>query len=160
MQSDDSKHRSDNEPFRVVVDADACPQQVRRIIEAKCRQHNCNLTFVTDLNHVIQPEVGEVITVDQGPDSVDMAIINQTSAGDLVITQDYGLASLALAKRARALHPSGTEYRSETIDFLLMDRHLSAKARRSGERSTRHKKRSNQNNLDFEQQLEKMLNGD
>lgn len=140
--------------FCLIVDADACPQAVKRKIENICREHQIRLTFITDINHEIYPEYGEAVTVDQGHDSVDMEIINRTVPQCLVITQDYGLASLVLAKGAYAMHPSGKVYDHNNIDFLLMDRHLAAKSRRAGERTARNRKRSTKDDLDFGSQLE------
>jgi hypothetical protein len=140
--------------FCLIVDADACPQTVRRKIESICSEHKTDLVFVTDVNHELYPQYGKAITVDQGHDAVDMEIINRIKPGCLVITQDYGLASLVLAKGAHAMHPSGKVYDHNNIDFLLMDRHLAAKSRRAGERTSRNKKRSTRDDYDFGRQLE------
>lgn len=143
---------------RILVDADACPQGVRRIIERTCSRSGIELLFVTDTNHEISTEHGNVIIVDQGHDSVDLAIINRLRAKDIVVTQDYGLASLALAKRAKAIHPSGKIYNESNIDFLLMDRHLSAKSRRAGERFSRQRRRDDRDDSSFTDNLGKLLN--
>lgn len=154
LMSDNSNQESRNSGIFLVVDADACPQTVKLKIEHICREYKANLLFVTDINHELYPEYGETITVDQGHDSVDMEIINRIQPGCLVITQDYGLASLVLAKGAHAMHPSGKIYNQHNIDFLLMDRHLAAKSRRAGEKTARNRKRSTSDDQNFGRQLE------
>lgn len=67
-----------------------------------------------------------------GADAVDIALINLCCRGDIVVTQDYGVAALALGKGAKAIHQSGRWYIDDNIDSLLMERHLAKKARRSG----------------------------
>ena len=49
----------------------------------------------------------------------------------VVVTQDYGVAAMALGKRAYAIHQNGWQYTAENIDRLLMERHMAKKARRS-----------------------------
>lgn len=142
---------------KILVDADACPQTVRKIIENACEHYGIELQFFTDTNHEIDSDLGEVIIVDQGHDSVDLAIINRLAANNIVVTQDYGLASLVLAKGAQAIHPSGKVYSAANIDFLLMDRHLSARSRRAGERLPRHRRRDVRDDSSFKDNLRKLL---
>ncbi len=142
---------------RILVDADACPQAVRRIVEKACIREGIDLVFFTDTNHEISVEYGSVIIVDQGHDSVDLAIVNRLKVQDIVVTQDYGLASLALAKKARAIHPSGKIFDESNIDFLLMDRHLSARSRKAGERFSRQRRRDGRDDNSFADNLRKLL---
>lgn len=142
---------------RILVDADACPQAVRRIIERISVRNGIELMFFTDTNHEITAGYGSVNIVDQGHDSVDLAIVNSLRSNDVVVTQDYGLASLALAKKARAIHPSGKIYSESNIDFLLMDRHLSARSRRAGERFSRQRRRDGSDDSSFSDSLKKLL---
>ena len=116
--------------MRIWIDADACP--VTRIAEAIARRHGVPVTLLCDTNHVLTSGYSEVRTVGAGADAVDFALINLCRRGDAVITQDYGLAALALGKGALAIHQSGRRYTDENIGGLLMDRHLAKKARRSG----------------------------
>src|SRR5690554_3057776 len=141
----------------ILVDADACPQIVRNIVERASVKNGLSLTFFTDTNHEIMSARGEVIIVDQGHDSVDLAIVNKVRIGDVVVTQDYGLASLVLAKKAKAIHPSGMIFDENNIDFLLMDRHLSARSRKAGERFSKQRKRSGSQDLSFSESFEKLL---
>ena len=43
---------------------------------------------------------------------------------DIVVTQDYGVAAMALGKGAAAIHQSGKWYTNEKIHQMLMERRL------------------------------------
>ena len=116
--------------MRIYIDADACP--VTRIAEGIARKHGLPVTLLCDTNHVLTSETSEVRVIGAGADAVDIALINVCQRGDIVITQDYGVAALALGKGARPIHQSGKVFTDDNIDGLLMDRHLAKKARRSG----------------------------
>lgn len=112
------------------VDADACP--VTGIVEQICRERGIPVMLMCDEHHLLQSDYSTVKVVASGRDAVDLALINLTRPGDLVVTQDYGLAALALGRKCMALHPGGRVYTDDNIDMLLMERHVHAKARRSG----------------------------
>ena len=59
----------------------------------------------------------------------------QLAKEDLIVTQDYGLASLALAKGCIVLHHKGYKYTNDNIEQLLQTRYLSAMVRKSGKRT-------------------------
>ncbi len=139
------------------VDADACPVAVRFTLERVARRRRLDLVFYIDENHELYPEYGRVAQVGQGHDAVDMALINDVISGDLVVTQDYGLAALVLARRACAIHPSGRVFTDDNIDRLLFERHLSAKARRAGQRVSSPRRRRTADDKSFEEQLLSML---
>ena len=111
----------------VYIDADACP--VTRIAEGIAKKHNIPVTLLCDTSHLLASDYSTVVTVGEGADAVDLALINRCRRGDIVVTQDYGVAALALGKGAKAIHQSGRWYTDENIDGLLMDRHLARKAR-------------------------------
>ncbi len=115
--------------MHIWVDADACP--VIAHIEQLAKQKNIPVTLLSDTNHILNSDYSEFIVVGAGADAVDFELINRCQAGDLVITQDYGVAAMALGKSARAIHPSGRVYTDDNIGGLLIDRHLAQKARRS-----------------------------
>ena len=96
----------------------------------------------------------------KGADSVDFALVNRLHAGDIAVTQDYGLAAMCLARGARVLRQDGLEYTQENIDALLLARHTAKKIRRSGGRLHGNKKRSRQEDRDFEQALTAMITGE
>ena len=114
----------------IYIDADACP--VTQIAEDIARMYALPVTLLCDTNHILTSDYSAVKTIGAGADAVDLALINLCQQGDIVITQDYGVAALALGKGARAIHQSGKWYTDENIDSLLMERHLAKKARRSG----------------------------
>ena len=111
----------------VYIDADACP--VTRIAEAIAKKHRIPVILLCDTSHLLTSDYSTVITVGEGADAVDLALINLCRRGDIVVTQDYGVAALALGKGARAIHQSGRRYTDENIDALLLERHLARKAR-------------------------------
>ena len=102
-------------------------------------------------------EGAETVIVDKGADSVDFALVNKAEAGDVVITQDYGLASMCLAKSARVLHQDGWEYTPYNMDALLFQRHASREYRAAGGRTKGPHKRKNSQNEAFAAALRQIL---
>ncbi len=113
--------------MQIYVDADACP--VVRIVERVAREYGIPVTLFCDTNHVLRSDYAQVVTVGAGADAVDFALVNRCRAGDLVVTQDYGLAAIALGRGAYGLHQNGLRYTDGNIDRLLLERHLAKKAR-------------------------------
>ena len=113
--------------MRILVDADACP--VVRITEQVAKEKGISVTLLCDTNHVIQSDYSEVITVGAGADAVDFKLVSICQKGDLVVTQDYGVAAMILGKGAYGIHQSGKWYTNENIDQMLMERHMAKKAR-------------------------------
>ena len=114
--------------MKIYVDADACP--VIAIVEQVAKKNNIPVMLLCDTNHLLDSEYSEVKTIGAGADAVDFALINLCQKGDVVVTQDYGVAAMALGKGAYAIHQSGKWYTNENIDQMLMERHLRKKARR------------------------------
>ncbi|MBQ3080795.1 MAG: YaiI/YqxD family protein [Clostridia bacterium] len=135
--------------FKILVDADACP--VVGIIEKAAEERGVPVTLLCDTNHVLFSDYSDVRVIGAGADAVDFALINLCKAGDIVVTQDYGVAAMALGRNAEAIHQSGMIYNEDNIDRLLMERHLAKKARMSA--SKHHmkgpKKRTNEDDLRF-----------
>ena len=113
----------------IYVDADACP--VVRIVERVARDHALPVTLLCDTNHVLFSDYSEVRVIGAGADAVDFALVNLCRRGDVVVTQDYGVAAMALGKGAYGIHQSGRWYTNDNIDRLLMERHMAKKARRA-----------------------------
>lgn len=143
--------------MQIYVDADACP--VIAIIENKAQKYNVAVTLLCDTNHVLTSDYSEVVVVGAGADAVDYKLINICHKGDVVVSQDYGVAAMALGKGAYAIHQSGKWYTDENIDQMLMERHINKKARRSS--SKNHikgpKKRTGEDDEHFAQAFEKMV---
>lgn len=141
--------------MNLLIDADACP--VAKIAVNLCRNYHISCFLLCDTAHKIECDGATTLTFDKGSDSVDFALVNRVTSGDLVITQDYGLASMCLARGARVLHQDGWEYTSWNIDALLLQRHESRKFRASGGRAKGPKKRTDEQDRVFSSSLESIL---
>ena len=141
--------------MKILVDADACPKSALQICREVGEKYDVPLVTVANFNHRIESD--HHIIVGNDPQETDLKIINSTEAGDIVVTQDWGLAAIVLGKGARCLSPAGREYRSDKIDFLLEERDIKAKFRRGGGRTKGPKKRSFEDDQKFETCLEKIL---
>ena len=119
--------------MQIFVDADACP--VVDIVETIAEKYNISTTLLCDTNHILYSDYSEVIVVSAGADAVDYKLISICHKGDVVVSQDYGVAAMALGKGAYAIHQSGKWYTNENIDQMLMERHLNKKARRSSHKN-------------------------
>lgn len=139
--------------MRILIDGDACPNK-NEIKELAIKYQIEMLVFV-DYAHILADDYYQVIECAVGHDSVDMQIIKEVKAKDLVITQDYGLASLVLSKKAKVLHISGKIIDQENIDGLLMSRFVSAKQRRSNKHLKGPAKRTKETEIQFLETLEK-----
>ena len=140
----------------VYIDADACP--VTRIAEEIARKHGVPVVLLCDTNHLLTSDYSTVQVIGAGADAVDIALINLCKRGDIVITQDYGVAALALGKGAKAIHQSGKRYTDDNIDGLLMERHLAKKARRSGKHHLKGPaKRTREDDRRFAESFERMI---
>jgi uncharacterized protein YaiI (UPF0178 family) len=122
--------------MKIYVDADACP--VKDIVISEGTKEKIPVILVTSFSHFSsaeQPSGVETIYVDSGADAADYRIMKLVERGDIIVTQDYGLASLGLAKGCTVLHHKGFTYTNENIDQLLQTRYFSAMARKSGKRT-------------------------
>ena len=118
--------------MKIFVDADACP--VVDIVEDIATKYNIPVTLLCDTNHVLTSDYSEVVVVGAGADAVDYKLISICNRGDIVVTQDYGVAAMILGKGAYGIHQSGKWYTNENIDQMLMERHLAKKARNTKKR--------------------------
>ncbi|APF27395.1 YaiI/YqxD family protein [Clostridium sporogenes] len=142
--------------MRILVDADACPG--RNIIEQVAKKYKIDVMMFCDINHVINSNYSIIKYVDHGFQSVDMVLINATKENDIIITQDFGVAAMALGKKAKAINPKGYIFSNDNIDRMLFERHLSAKMRRAGIKNTStHKKRNLEDNTRLEKNLIKLI---
>lgn len=143
--------------MHIYIDADACP--VVGIAEDIATKYNISVTLLCDTNHVLTSDYSEVIVVGAGADAVDYKLIGICHRGDIVVTQDYGVAAMALGKGAFAIHQSGKWYTNENIDQMLMERHLNKKARRASSRNhiKGPRKRTEEDDQRFAESFEKLL---
>lgn len=143
--------------MEVFIDADACP--VVKIAERVAKKYNLKVNLFCDTNHILKSDYSNIIIIGAGADAVDIALINNCHKGDIVITQDYGVAALALGKGAFAIHQSGKIFTENNIDSLLMQRYVCKKQRMS---SSKHhikgpKKRTKEDDINFEINFEKLI---
>ena len=138
-------------------DADACP--VVRIVEEIAEKYHIRTTLLCDTNHVLNSDYSEVIVVGAGADAVDYKLISLCHKGDIVVSQDYGVAAMALGKGAYAIHQSGKWYTDANIDQMLMERHLNKKARRSSGKNHLKgpRKRTEEDDIRFAESFEKLV---
>lgn len=141
--------------MRIIIDGDACP--VIDQTETIAKEYNIELLLFCDYNHEIELNYGEVIKVDQSNQSVDMKILNNCNKGDIIITDDYGLASLVLGKQANAINSRGKIFTNKNIEHLLMQRHINQKIRRAGGRHQTTKKRNSEDDQKFMKRLKKLI---
>ncbi len=141
--------------MKIIVDADACPKDVLTICMKLGHQYRIQVWTVASFNHNIQSD--HHITVGGDSQEADLKIINLAEKGDIAVTQDWGLAAMLLGKYIRSINPSGKEYLPETIDFMLEERETKAKHRRSGGRTKGPKKRTNEDNKNFMDRLELII---
>ena len=115
--------------MRILIDADACPV-VREAVEM-ARQRSLPVTLLCDEHHLLTSDYAQVRHISSGTDAVDIALMNLCRRGDVVLTQDYGVAAMALGRGAYAIHHTGKRYTDDNIDLMLMERHMAKKARRA-----------------------------
>lgn len=143
--------------MKILVDADACP--VTRIVERVAKAYGIECMLLCDTNHVLYSDYSEVKVIGAGADAVDFALLNLCSKGDIVVTQDYGVAAMILGKGAYGIHQSGKWYTNENIDQMLMERHLAKKARMS--KGKKHlkgpSKRTEEDDKRFEESFRRLI---
>lgn len=141
--------------MQIFIDADGCP--VVHITVNTAKQYSLPCTVICDSAHIFNLDGVRVITVDKGADSADFALVNLCGLGDVVVTQDYGLAAMCLAKGARVINQNGLIYSDSNISQLLDSRYLSKKARRAGQRLKGPRKRTAEDDKAFLDSLLKLM---
>lgn len=144
---------------QVIVDADACPKPSREIITVLVQKYPWEMVTVASFNHQISGMQRHIV-VGNEPQAADLAVMQLAGHGDVVVTQDWGLAALVMGKGAKAISPRGIIYNEENMDFLLEERHLKAKFRRHGGRTKGPAAWSKEDSIRFEKNLERLLQQD
>ena len=141
----------------IYVDADACP--VTTIVEKIAIEFQIPVVLLCDTNHILSSQYSTVKVIDAGRDAVDIALINLVKKDDIVVTQDYGVAAMALGRKAKAIHQSGRWYTDENIERLLMERHMAKEARRKSSKNHLHgpKKRTDEDDKRFEESFRQLI---
>lgn len=141
---------------KIIVDADACP--VKAEIVKAAREYGAMVLMVASFDHRLSDIVGvQIVQVDRSDQSVDLYIANHIRTGDVLVTQDFGLAAIGLAKGAVVISNRGQTYTDGMIDFLLEKRHESAKQRRNGKYGKGPKPFKEEDRKIFLQSLTKVL---
>ncbi|MEL7648996.1 MAG: DUF188 domain-containing protein [Sedimentibacter sp.] len=143
--------------MRIIIDGDACPQRVREICEQAAREYGIELITVVDIDHYISSDF-QIIVVEQGRDSVDYKIVQIFRDEDILVTQDYGLASLVLGKSSAVIHTAGFFINKNNIDSLLQSRYISERIRKQGGKTKGPSKRTKEQDENFRKCLYKVLN--
>ena len=143
--------------MRIWIDGDGCPVVACTVRLAE--QYGVPCTILCDTAHRLAYAYAETITVDRGADSVDFRLVNLLAAGDLVVTQDYGLAAMCLARGAVVLHQDGFAYTADNIDGMLLQRHTAKQIRRGGGRLKGQSRRTAAQDAAFAAALERCLSG-
>lgn len=141
--------------MKILVDADACPKSALEICMRLGHKYGVPVWTVASFDHDIESD--HHVTVGTDFQEADIKVINLTETGDIVITQDWGLAAIVLGKDAKCLSPHGREFHSDRVLFLLEEREVKAKVRRSGGRTKGPRKRTAEDDRRFENLLERVL---
>lgn len=142
--------------MKILVDADACP--VKEIIVKLAKKYKLEVVMFVDTSHILHDDYSKVMVLDKAADSVDFAIANYIKKGDIAVTQDYGLASMLMAKGGNVVHQNGFLYTNENIDRMLFERHLSKEMRRQKKsKGGKIKPRTPENDEHFFICLEKLI---
>ena len=141
--------------MKIYVDADGCPVVNIGINIAK--KYDLEIIIVKNFAHEIHDSYATIVSVDISNDSADFYIVNKIEKNDIVITQDYGLATLCLSKRAIAINQNGLIFTKDNIDGLLNRRHLHQQLRKQNKGHSKIKKRNPEADKSFENNLKKLV---
>ena len=141
--------------MKIIIDADACPKNVLQISMKLGADHGIEVWTVASFNHNIISD--HHVVVGDNDQEADLKVLNLTQAGDIIITQDWGLAAMVLGKKASCLSPTGREFSNENIDFLLEERDVKAKLRRTGGRTKGPSKRRVEDDIKFQECLARIV---
>jgi len=140
---------------KIIVDADACPKTVLAICFELAARYGAGIVTVASFVHLI--DSADHVVVGDGSQETDIRIMNLVEKGDVVVTQDWALAAVVLGKGGRAVSPSGRIYTPEFIPFLLEEREMKARFRRTGGRTKGPSKRTRADDLRFRKALTSLL---
>lgn len=141
--------------MKILIDADGCPVVNATITLAQ--EFGLECLILCDTAHYFNREGARTVVLSQGADSVDFALVNMVQPGDIVVTQDYGLAAMCLARQGRPIHQNGMVYTDNNIDSLLASRHTAQKIRRGGGRTKGPAKRTAEQDAGFIRQLRALI---
>lgn len=143
--------------MKILVDADACP--VISIIEKTASQYKIPVILLCDTNHCLKSDYSEIRIISAGKDAVDYALVNTCDINDIVVSQDYGVAAMALSKGAFCINQNGKWYTQNNIDSMLNERYIAQKVRMASKKNHLKgpKKRKKEDDLKFENSFLKLI---
>lgn len=141
--------------MRILIDADGCP--VVDLTVRLAKKYGIECTILCDTSHEFNRDGAKTVVVEKGVDSVDFKIVNLVGEGDIVVTQDYGLAAMCLARKAIPVSQNGLVYTDKNIDQLLFTRYVSKKIMNAGGRMKGPSKRTPEQDKAFEAALERLI---
>lgn len=141
--------------MKVIIDADGCPV-VKNAVKIS-KEKKIEVLIVKNYAHEIEDDYATIITVDVSNDSADYYIANHANKGDIVITQDYGLAAMAISKGSVCINQNGLVISNKNIDSLLSRRHINREARKKDRKYTKFKKRTEEDDLRFENNFNNLI---
>ncbi|MBQ5591474.1 MAG: YaiI/YqxD family protein [Clostridia bacterium] len=141
--------------MKIFIDADGCP--VVDITVRTAKKYSLECFIICDTAHEFARDGAQTVVVEKGADSVDFKLVNLVGEGDIVVTQDYGLAAMCLARKAVPLSQNGLVFTDKNIDELLFSRYVSKKIRNAGGRLKGPSKRTPEQDERFRQVLEKLI---
>ena len=141
--------------MRILIDSDGCP--VVDLTVRLAKKYGIECTILCDTSHEFNRDGAKTVVVEKGADSVDFKIVNLVGEGDIVVTQDYGLAAMCLARKAIPVSQNGLVYTDKNIDQLLFTRYVSKKIRNAGGRMKGPSKRTPEQDKAFEAALERLI---
>ena len=122
--------------MKMFIDGDSCC--AIKTAEAIASKNNIECHIYCDSSHIIKSDYSEVHIIQKGANAVDFAIVNVLNKGDVIITNDAGLAALALAKKGFAVNTFGMEYTNRNIMSFLNRRYIYKDAKRKCKRDQVH----------------------
>lgn len=141
--------------MKIVVDADACPRQALQITLSMGKKYSLPVWTVASFEHNIDSE--HHIVVGNSSQEADIKLANLAQAGDIAVTQDWGLAAILLGQGVKCLSPAGRVYNDKTIDFLLEERNIKHRFRQGGGRTRGPRKRTPADDRRFKRALEQLI---
>lgn len=141
--------------MKIYVDADGCP--VVDIAVSIAKEQGLQIFIVKNHAHNIEDSYATIVSVDISSDSADFYIVNHIGKGDIVITQDYGLAALCLSKKAYPINQNGLLFTEDNIDGMLNRRHIHRELRKQGKFHSKFKKRNPKQDNIFKINLRRLI---
>lgn len=141
--------------MKIYIDADGCP--VAKLTVEIAKKYEIGAVIVKNYAHEISDDYAQIVTVDISSDSADLAIANMVRKGDILVTQDYGLAAMAMTRGANCINQNGLVMDERNIDNLLDKRHVNRKMRRDKKIYTKIPKRTPADDESFKASLIRLI---